>query len=289
MATLSGNTILVKQKEECTVPVVITDSSGKIYKPAATDTLVLTVKESSSRPNAIIQKQVVDGKIHFTALDTNISAGFYVYDIQLTTADGFTDTLVTPTSFVVNSQDSLSRQIDITKYLPPVTRDSKDVQALCEAENIEFETLWDSLVNILYNQFVSLATEYGLEQWEKIFDITPAATDKWEDRRFRVQTYLKGQRPYTDEKLESLLDDLCGPGGYVLERDYKHYKLTCKLNLGVKSQRDNAAAMLERIVPMNIGLTVTLNYNRHMDLKAKFTHEQMKALTHKSLREDVLP
>lgn len=289
MATLSGNTIIVKQKEDCFVPVVIRDSSNKIYTPSKTDTLVLTVKESSDRPNAIIQKQVVDGQVYFSALDTNISAGFYVYDIQLTTVDGFTSTLVTPTSFVVNAQDSLSREIDITKYLPPVTRESKDIQALCEAENIEFETLWDSLVNILYNNFISLATEYGLEQWEKIFGITPAATDKWEDRRFRVQTYLKGQRPYTDEKLEALLDDLCGPGGYVLERDYSNYKLTCKLNLGVKSQLENAADMLERIVPMNIGLTVTLNYNRHMDIKAKFTHEQMKALTHKSLREDVLP
>lgn len=288
MATLSGNTIIIQQKEETTVPVVIKDSSGKIYTPKESDTLVLTVKESSSRPNAIIQKPVVDGQVHFTALDTNISAGYYVYDIQMTGKDGFTSTIVTPTSFVVNEKGSLSRKIDIRNYLPPVTRDSKDVQALCVTENVEFENLWDSLVNILYNQYIALATEYGLSQWEKIFGITPAATDKWVDRRFRVQTYLKGQRPYTDEKLEALLDDLCGPGGYILERDYAHYKLTCKLNLGVKSQLDNAAAMLERIVPMNIGLTVTLNYNRHMDLKQKFTHGDMRAFTHKSLREDVL-
>ena len=149
MATLSGNTIIIQQKEEATVPVIIKDSSGKVYIPKSSDALVLTVKESSNRPNAIIQKPVVDGLVHFTALDTNISAGYYVYDIQMTGKDGFTSTIVTPTSFVVNEQGSLSRKIDIRNYLPPVTRDSKDVQALCVAENVEFENLWDSLVNIL--------------------------------------------------------------------------------------------------------------------------------------------
>lgn len=183
---------------------------------------------------------------------------------------------------------NLERDIDITKFLPSVTDQSRDIVAALQAENIELAALWSAYISIFENQFIAYAGEYGLSQWESMLDIIPKSNDTLEDRRFRILTYLKGNRPYTDEKLEELLDDLCGSVGYVIERDYNAFTFTFKLNLGVKSQMDSAADMLERIIPKNLLLTVTLNYNRHCDLRQKFTHGEMKAYTHKSLREDVL-
>ena len=183
---------------------------------------------------------------------------------------------------------NLERDIDITKFLPSVTDQSRDIVAALQAENVELTALWNAYISIFENQFIDYAGEYGLSQWESMLDIIPKSTDAVEDRRFRILTYLKGNRPYTDEKLEELLDQLCGANGYLIERDYDKYSFTFKLNLGVKSQLDSAADMLERIIPKNLLLTVTLNYNRHKDLKQKFTHGGMKPYTHKSLREDVL-
>jgi hypothetical protein len=288
MATITGNIITVTQKSAATIPVIITDSSGSAYNVKDTDSALFTVKESTTNSNVVIQKELSDGSVDLTENDTNIPIGYYVYDVQIVGADGYTTTVIEPTSFIVSESNSLARDIDITKFLPAVTDQCRDIIAACEAENIDLETLWDSLVSVFYNQFIMLASEYGLTQWEKIFDITPAAADTWDDRRFRILTYIKGTRPYTDEKMEELLDKLCGTDGYIIERDYANYKITFKLNLGVKSQLSRAQEMLERIVPMNLDLTVTLNYNRHQDLKRKFTHEEMKAYTHKSLREDPL-
>ena len=68
---------------------------------------------------------------------------------------------------------NLERDIDISRYLTPVSRDSLDVQEIMRIENPEFRALWDAMCDILINQYISTATGYGLEQWEEIFDVLP--------------------------------------------------------------------------------------------------------------------
>lgn len=288
MATIIQNVITLAQKEACVLPVEIYSSNGKAYTPAASDTVVFTVKESTVSKKFIISKPVVDGTITLTTTDTNIAVGYYVYDIELVGIDGYTDTIVEPTFFVVTESSSLMRNIDITRYLPAVTDQCIDIIELCQSENVKLTEIWNNLCNIFYNQFVVSMTDPGLERWETVFGVEPDVSDTWADRRFRILTLLRGTRPFTDEKMKELLDSICGTGGYIIERNYDKYELTIKLNLGVKKQLAQAKAMLETIVPMNLGLTVTLNYNRHKDLKRKFTHKEMHAYSHKSLREDPL-
>lgn len=288
MAALIQNVITLAQKEACTLPVEIYSSNGKTYTPAASDTIVFTVKESTASKKAIISKPVTAGTVTLTAADTNIASGYYVYDIELEGIDGYTDTIVEPTFFIVTESSRLVRNIDITRYLPAVTDKCLDIIELCKSDNDELAKLWNNLCNIFYNQFIVDMTDLGLERWETIFGVKPDVSDTWGERRFRILTLLRGTRPFTDEKMEELLDSICGTGGYVIERNYDKYALTIKLNLGVKKQLAQAKTMLETIVPMNLGLTVSLNYNRHKDLKHKFTHKDMHAYSHKSLREDPL-
>ena len=288
MATIIGNVITINNKEACTLPVEIYSSNGKTYVPAASDKIVFTVKESTTSQKAIISKEVINNSVTLGIDDVNISPGYYMYDIELVGIDGYTDTLVQPTFFIVVQGESLTRNIDITRYLPAVTDQCNAIIALCKSENTELLNIWNNLVNILNNQFIATATDPGLENWETIFDVSPDKSDTWADRRFRILMLLRGTRPFTDEKLEEMLDSICGTGGYVIERDYSNYAITIKVNLGVKKQLEQARTMLETVIPMNLGLTVTLNCNRHKDLKAKFTHGDMRAYAHKSLREDVL-
>lgn len=288
MATLSQNIITIKAKEACVLPVEVYMSNGKAYTPPDNCKIIFTVKESVNNRNYVIQKEVADGAVSLDVGDTNISPGYYTYDLELVAVNGYTDTIVPPTFFIVIEGENLSRNIDITRYLPAVTNKCNAIIAVCRSENSELSTLWDSMVEVLYNQFISTAIEEGLTPWEKIFGVIPEAAEKWADRRFRILLLLRGSRPFTDRKLEEMLTSICGADGYVIERDYKNYALTVKVNLGIKKQLEQTRAMLETVVPMNIGLTVTLNYNRHRDLKAKFTHGDMKKYSHHSLREDPL-
>lgn len=288
MATIAQNIITIKNKEACVLPVEIYMSNGKAYTPPDDCQIIFTVKESVDSRNYVIQKTVSDGAVTLDVGDTNIAPGYYTYDLELVAVNGYTDTIVPPTFFIVVEGENLSRDIDITRYLPAVTDKCNAIIAVCRSENSELSTLWDSMVEVLYNQFISTATEHGLSPWENIFGVIPDTTETWADRRFRILLLLRGSRPFTDRKLEEMLTSICGSGGYVIDRDYTNYALTVKVNLGVKAQLEQTKNMLETVVPMNIGLTVTLNYNRHKDLKAKFTHGDMKAYSHKSLREDPL-
>ena len=184
--------------------------------------------------------------------------------------------------------DNIRRNVTVEKFLPKVVADSPEFKALCVAENTEFTSyVWRLLNEMLINQFISTMEECGLAQWEKIFDIVQRLTDTYVDRRFRILTYLKGNRPYTDDKLDELLEELTGADGYTITRNYENYSIIVSVSLGVKSQRDAVADLMERIVPKNLLLTVTLKYNRHIDLQ-RYTHGYMRKWTHKNLREDVL-
>lgn len=181
-----------------------------------------------------------------------------------------------------------NRTIDLTKFLPAVTDQCNDIIKALESENIDVNAIWSDLCTLFNDQFIGYASNYGLTQWESILGLVPKYTDSLDDRRFRIFTFLKGNRPYTYEKLCKLLDYLCGKGGYTIALDTNAYSIIIKLNLGVKSQLTSAMEMLERLVPKNLLLTVGLNYNRHMDIKAVYTHQQCAMHTHQSLREDVL-
>lgn len=178
-------------------------------------------------------------------------------------------------------------KVDISEYHPRTVADSPEFKAIAEAENPEFRLLWELLEKAMRNQYITTAEDYGLTQWEEILGIIPKADDDIEIRRFRVLAALLNTLPYTEEKLGEMLDTLVGVGGYKLIRNYDRYHLRIELSLGIKQQREIVAEMLEKILPMNLGYEVDLQYNRHMDLR-RYTHEKMQQWTHHNLREDVL-
>lgn len=181
----------------------------------------------------------------------------------------------------------VQRTIDLTEFLPSVSKDSRDMQEIMRVESIEVQALWDVMVQIFYDQFITIAGEFGLSQWENILDIFPDGDASFDDRRLAILTALAGTRPYTYRKLEEILIGLCGKDGYQVDLNIEKYYVNVFISLGSKKQRSSVVKMLEEITPLNLKLTVSLLYNRHVDLKP-FIHETMKQWTHHSLREDVL-
>lgn len=67
------------------------------------DTVLFTVKRDTYTTDALIQKTVVYGEnVTILPEDTaGLDYGEYVYDVQVTTAGGLVDTVITPSKFVV--------------------------------------------------------------------------------------------------------------------------------------------------------------------------------------------
>lgn len=147
---------------------------------------------------------------------------------------------------------NLERDIDISRYLTPVSRDSLDIQEIMKAENPEFRALWAAMCDILINQYISTATGYGLEQWEAIFDVLPGANDTVEVRRDRIMTLLGGSRPYTMRKLQELLDAAFGTGNVLTEINGDKYEIWFTLSHDVVNRVQEIYDWAEPIIPKNL-------------------------------------
>lgn len=142
--------------------------------------------------------------------------------------------------------------IDISQFLPPVSRDSQDIQEVMRIENPEFKLLWDIMADILDNQFIPAMGEFGLSHWEWILDVLPQDTDTIEDRRNRILRLLAGTRPYTVEKLQEMLDATFGNGAVGVDLDENLYEIWFVLSKEMRERSGEVISYAEPIVPKNL-------------------------------------
>lgn len=157
--------------------------------------------------------------------------------------------------------DDLTRVISLKTFLPPVTRDSKDVQELMRIEDTALQALWEAMCDIFYNQFISMMTAYGLQQWEKIFDVMPKASDTLQDRRTRILQLLMGTRPYTVLSFQAILDNIYGPGNVTIHVDNDKYEFWMELTADMMSKNISIREFAETIVPKNLLILISNTQN----------------------------
>jgi hypothetical protein len=93
-----------------TINVSRVDSNGSAVPFVAGDTVYFTVKTDVNTTAKILQKKIeafTDGVavIAIVPADTkNLSYGDYVYDVQLTRADGSVSTIIPPNTFTIKGE-----------------------------------------------------------------------------------------------------------------------------------------------------------------------------------------
>ena len=76
------------------------------YEPVEGDVLYFTVKKDINSAENTIQKKITVfddnvAKVILSTTDTNIDIDTYIYDIQLSLADGRVNTVILPTTFEI--------------------------------------------------------------------------------------------------------------------------------------------------------------------------------------------
>ena len=173
-------------------------------------------------------------------------------------------------------------------YLPEFLKNIKEYKAiLTDAVQPEVIELFGAVDNGMNDQFIMDATENGVSRWEKMLKIIPKATHTLDDRRFAILTRMNEQLPYTMESLKRQLESLCGKDRYSVELDGNNFLLRVRIALSAKNNYKKVCEMLERIVPANMVIDVSLMYNTNQTLSA-YTHRQLSAYTHEQLRNEVV-
>lgn len=181
----------------------------------------------------------------------------------------------------------MDKEVSLIEYLPDYFKNVREFKNSISIENQEFQEIYEKINYIHNEQFIDTCSEYAVKRWEKILDMTPNDDDTLEQRKFKILLRLSQHLPYTEEILKAKLKELCGEKGYTLSVDPINCTIEVRVTLGIKYMYDEVLKLLKKILPMHLYLDYRLLFNRHMDLK-QYTHAQLKTLTHKVIKEEVL-
>lgn len=171
-------------------------------------------------------------------------------------------------------------------YLPIFISEYAEIRAITGAEQADVETAWKGTKELLYDQFVVDATEYGVRRWERIFNISPKETYTLEERKFDILVKLNEQQVYTMRALKSVLASICGENNYSVMLDHEQYLLSVKLSLSSGHHLEAVKNFLHSVVPANLVIIVS-TFNIH-DTLHQLTHGELAAYTQKEVRETTL-
>lgn len=170
---------------------------------------------------------------------------------------------------------------------PEVVINIKDVKAAIDAGDKISDMVDRNLGELDNNITILTSEESGIARREKILGIQPPDTANLEDRRLEVLMRWYDTPLYTETTLRNKLDSVLGKGNYVLVIDLDKKLVECQIELTRRLMFKSVQELFEQMVPLDYLLSVVLRYNQHLTLH-KFTHGQLKAYTHFSLRNDVI-
>lgn len=175
----------------------------------------------------------------------------------------------------------------LINYLPPIVQEFREMSHIMETEQVEIDSLNKEGENALADQFLSELTINGVKRWESMLGISPKDTDTLKERRFRILTKHNQDTPYTLRKLEQMLTNLCGVGGYFIELTPNDHHIEVKLAVGNHNNYSEVETILNKMIPANMTRHVELMHNPHRIL-SQLTHAQLSTLTHDQLRNEVM-
>lgn len=162
------------------------------------------------------------------------------------------------------------RDIDISQFAVPLTRDSRDIQEVYRVENAELNILWELMLGIFKEEYIYTASDYGLDAWEKILDISPINLKDTQGCRNEILSVLIGQRPFTMPKVQEMLNFKFG--NHVVEHSVvsDRYEYWLDVVDGFETQLNNIIDYVEPLIPKNLIIKTksTTNLNGEIYLGA---------------------
>lgn len=112
----------------------------------------------------------------------------------------------------------------LIEYIPPFLKDVREYNRIFNAEDIELKKLDENLKSLLIEVIVKTAKSYGLDRYEKIYNINNS-TNNINARRAMILTKINSRVPFTYKWLYNQLLENFGEDGFEINIDYDKYQL----------------------------------------------------------------
>lgn len=146
----------------------------------------------------------------------------------------------------------ISRNVRLEKYTPWVLKNAKEILAICQAENQEFNTLYGQIWRWFANTFIFNTDIAGVERWEKMLGIYPPEGASIFDRRAAIFLMVNGTTPYTEKSFEVLTDGMYHKGAVTLGVHPNSYTVVLNLADDMTERINEIRRYARLIIPANM-------------------------------------
>ena len=146
----------------------------------------------------------------------------------------------------------ITRNVRLEKYTPWVLKNAKEILAICQAENQEFNTLYGQIWRWFANTFIFNTDIAGVERWEKMLGIYPPEGASIFDRRAAIFLMVNGTTPYTEKSFEVLTDGMYHKGAVTLGVHPDSYTVVLNLSDDMTERINEIRRYARLIIPANM-------------------------------------
>lgn len=156
--------------------------------------------------------------------------------------------------------------MNLIEYMPPFLKENREFNEIFNTEDIELRKLLTKIDEMTKEAIVQTAEGYGLNRYEKIYNITDIA-NTMEGRRANILFKMNYKVPYTLKWLINTLNIAIGAGNYRVDIDYDNYILNIKVLAIYKNIANDLEKSLRKEIPANLVLKVNLFQTEEMKNK----------------------
>ena len=143
------------------------------------------------------------------------------------------------------------RVVDIKNYWSPVVAETLEFKAIANAENPEFNYLWEKTYGLVDEFFVRTASEFGVSRMEEILNIIPLKGSNLKERKDKILLKMNLKIPYTIRFLKNILTSVVGEENRKVEVDNDSRTLIVRIKEGL-TDVDYLKTDLEKIIPQDL-------------------------------------
>ena len=172
----------------------------------------------------------------------------------------------------------------LIEYMPPFLKDVREFNKIFDAEDIELEQLDYNRKKMLTEVIVKMADSYGLDRYEKIYNINNTSNNV-EVRRINILNKINDILPFTLKWLYNKLEEALGKGNFHIDIDYNNYSIKITI-LGLSMEiADIYRENLRQQLPANMVIVFELQINNDTVIGSTTIQKEYNTL---KLNQDIL-
>lgn len=172
----------------------------------------------------------------------------------------------------------------LIEYMPPFLKNIREFNKIFDAEDIELEDLNYNLKKMLTEVIVKTADSYGLDRYEKIYNISNTSNNI-EIRRINILNKINDILPFTLKWLYNKLEEALGEGNYHIDVDYNNYSIKITI-LGLSMEiADIYRENLRQQLPANMVIVFDLQINNNIVIGSTIVQKEYNTM---KVNQDIL-